>query len=115
MKSGKIWGETSPLLQNPIVELHRISVKAGFQCSNHIHSHKWNGFYVVSGVLEIHVEKNDYSLTDVTVLRAGEFTTVPPKESHYFRCVEDCVALEIYYPELLSEDIQRSDVGGAVQ
>jgi mannose-6-phosphate isomerase-like protein (cupin superfamily) len=112
--NGKVWGDTSVLIQNPVVELHKINTKAGFRCSEHKHAHKWNGFYVISGVLEIHVRKNDYALTDITTLRAGDFTTVRPGEYHWFKCVEDCVALELYYPELLSEDIQRKDHGGAV-
>jgi hypothetical protein len=63
-------------------------------------------------VLEIHVAKNNYDLIDVTTLRAGDFTTVRPGEFHWFNCVEDCVALEVYYPEALSEDIVRRSVGG---
>jgi mannose-6-phosphate isomerase-like protein (cupin superfamily) len=109
---GKVWGDTSVLIQNSLVELHKINIKAGYRCSEHKHVHKWNGFYVISGVLEIHVSKNDYKLTDITVLRAGDFTTVRPGEFHKFVCVEDCVALELYYPEALSEDIIRKDHGG---
>jgi len=63
-------------------------------------------------VLEIHVAKNNYDLIDVTTLRAGDFTTVRPGEFHWFNCVEDCSALELYYPEALSEDIVRRSVGG---
>lgn len=111
MKYGKIWGETCPIIQNPVVEFHRISVKSGYRCSQHKHAHKWNGFFVEKGILEIYVKKANYELTDVTVLKEGEFTTVPPGEVHFFKCVEDCIAFEIYYPELLSEDIQRIDVG----
>jgi len=110
--TGKVWGDTSVIIQNPIVELHKINIKAGFKCSEHKHEHKWNGFYVVSGTLEIHVRKNNYELTDVTTLRAGDFTTVSPGEYHWFTCIDDCVALELYYPELLSEDIVRKSVGG---
>ena len=110
--TGKVWGDTSVLIQNSNVELHKINVKAGFRCSEHKHEHKWNGFYVISGVLEIHVAKNDYNLTDVTTLRAGDFTSVRPGEFHWFNCIEDCVALEVYYPEALSEDIVRRSVGG---
>jgi len=110
--TGKVWGDTSVLIQNSNVELHKINVKAGFRCSEHKHEHKWNGFYVISGVLEIHVAKNDYDLTDVTTLRAGDFTSVRPGEFHWFNCVEDCIALEVYYPEALSEDIVRRSVGG---
>ena len=111
-KAGKIWGETQAILQNPVVEFHRISVRPGFRCSLHKHAHKWNGFYVEQGVLEIHVKKNDYDLTDVTVLRAGDFAAVKPGEYHFFQCKEECLAFEIYWPELLSEDIQRETVGG---
>lgn len=112
--NGKVWGTTTALVQNSVSELHKITAKAGFRCSEHKHAHKWNGFYVISGVLEIHVRKNDYALTDVTTLRAGDFTTVRPGEYHWFYCTEDCVALELYYPEMLSEDIQRKDHGGPV-
>ena len=110
--TGKIWGDTSAIIQNALVELHKINVKAGFRCSEHLHEHKWNGFYVESGVLEIHVRKNNYELTDVTVLRAGDFTSVRPGEYHFFVCTETCSALELYWPELLSEDIKRKNTGG---
>ena len=110
--TGKVWGDTSVLIQTPLTELHKINIKAGYRCSEHKHEHKWNGFYVISGVLEIHVAKNNYDLTDVTTLRAGDFTTVRPGEFHWFNCVEDCAALELYYPEALSEDIVRRSVGG---
>jgi mannose-6-phosphate isomerase-like protein (cupin superfamily) len=112
--TGKVWGDTSVLIQNSNVELHKINVKAGFRCSEHKHEHKWNGFYVISGTLEIHVRKNDYDLVDVTTLRAGDFTSVRPGEFHWFQCIEDCSALELYYPEALSEDIVRRSVGGKV-
>jgi len=110
--TGKVWGDTSAIIQTPLVELHRINIKAGYKCSEHKHEHKWNGFYVISGTLEIHVRKNNYDLTDVTVLRAGDFTTVRPGEYHWFSSITDCVALELYYPETLSEDIVRKSVGG---
>jgi hypothetical protein len=110
--TGKVWGDTSVIIQNPLVELHKINIKADYKCSEHKHEHKWNGFYVVSGTLEIHVRKNNYQLTDVTTLRAGDFTTVRPGEYHWFSSITDCVALELYYPELLSEDIVRKSVGG---
>ena len=113
IKSGKVWGETCAIMQNPLVEFHRITVNAGSRCSTHKHAHKWNGFYVESGILEIHVRKSDYDLTDVTILKAGDFCQVKPGEYHWFVCAESCVAFEIYWPEALSDDIQRLDVGRA--
>ena len=114
VKSGKVWGQTEAILQTPVVEFHRIIVKKGYRCSTHKHLHKWNGFFVEEGELEIHVMKSDYDLTDITTLKAGEFGTVKPGEFHYFVCRKDAIAFEIYYPELLSEDIERQNVGGAV-
>jgi mannose-6-phosphate isomerase-like protein (cupin superfamily) len=75
LKAGKVWGVTEALLQNPVVEFHRIEVNKGGECSTHKHAHKWNGFFVEEGELE------------------------------------NTIAFEIYWPELLSEDIQRKSVG----
>lgn len=111
---GKIWGTTQPILKTPLLEIHRITIKKGYRCSRHIHKHKWNGFYVESGILEIHSVKNKYKLTDVTRLVAGAFTAVPPNEEHFFLCVEDCMGIEFYWPEVLSDDIERLDVGQAM-
>ena len=121
-KQGKVWGETWSILQNPLVEFHRISIKAGYRCSTHTHLHKWNGFFVESGILEIHVIRRDYNprahpqsnhqtLTDITSMKAGDFNAVKPGLTHWFQCVENCIAFELYWPETLSEDIVREDVG----
>lgn len=111
MTTGKIWGKTEAVLQNPLVEFHRIDVKEGYRCSAHRHKHKWNLFYVVSGELAIHVMRESHP-DDITILKAGDHTAVAPGVYHEFRCWKDCVAFELYYPEALSEDIERLDVGG---
>ena len=111
MKAGKVWGVTESLLQNPVVEFHRIEVNKGGECSTHKHAHKWNGFFIQEGELEIHVIKNDYDLIDKTVLGPGDFMSVKPGEYHLFKANKDTIAFEIYWPELLSEDIQRKSVG----
>lgn len=112
MKYGKIWGETKPLLQTPFVEVHELRLKPGYHCSEHHHRHKWNAFYVVSGRLRIVVEKSGYDLIDATEIGPGEITTVCPGEVHQFDVIQESVALEIYYPEPLSEDIVRRNCGG---
>jgi mannose-6-phosphate isomerase-like protein (cupin superfamily) len=114
MKAGKVWGETESLLVTPLVEVHHIKVNQGGICSTHLHRFKWNMFYVISGHLDIEVRKSDYDLEDVTELKAGEWTTVPPGEFHRFRALEDTEALEIYYLEPISKDIVRENVGGLV-
>ena len=112
MINGKVWGNTRALLQNALVEFHRIEIKADGFCSLHKHQYKWNAFYVVSGELEIEVHKNDYNLIDRTILTPGDFMTVKPGEYHRFHAGPDTVAFELYWPELLSSDIVRRDVGG---
>ena len=110
---GKVWGTTQPIETNNQFEFHRIDIKAGFECSKHKHVHKFNGFYLVSGQLEIHVWKNDYDLVDVTVLNAGDYTKVSPGEFHKFVCKEDSVCFETYWVEFNHNDIVRESVGGA--
>ena len=114
LRSGKVWGESCPIIQTPLVEFHRITVNAGYRCSTHKHEYKWNGFYVESGILNIHVKKDDYDLTDITTLNPGDFCKVKPGEYHWFECIEKCIAFELYWPEILSEDIKRLDVGRAL-
>ena len=72
-------------------------------------------FFVLKGKLIIDVHKNNYDLIDRTVLHTNESTTVPPNEKHMFITEElETEALEVYYPEMLSEDIIRSSVGSTL-
>ena len=66
---------------------------------------------IEEGEMEIHVYKNDYELVDKTILYSGDFMAVKPGEYHLFKANKDTIAFEIYWPELLSEDIQRRSVG----
>jgi len=114
MKIGKIWGNTEPLLITPTIEVHRIRVNPKMKCSIHKHEHKWNMFYCLNGVMEIHVRKNEYDLVDVTSLNTGEYTSVKPGEYHWFETkLLGAEVLEIYYLEPITEDIIRETVGGA--
>lgn len=112
MIAGKIWGQTEQLEANNFFEFHRLEIKEGFECSKHLHKHKWNGFYVENGILEIHVWKKDYDLVDVTVLMAGDYTKVAPGEYHKFVCKEDAVCFELYWAQFEHNDIERESVGG---
>ena len=67
---------------------------------------------MISGELEIQIHKRDYPLVDKTLLGPREWTTVKPGEFHSFQAKEDTMALELYYPEPLSDDIVRKTVGG---
>ena len=109
---GKVWGETQPVFELNNVEIHRITIMAGGYCSKHKHAAKYNRFCLISGLLDVEVWKNDYSLVDRTQLQQGESMTVPPGEFHRFRAIEPCDCLEIYWVEIRDDDIQREEVGG---
>ena len=111
-KQGKIWGSTQPLFNKNNVEIHRIETKKGGYCSKHKHTYKYNCFYMESGEIKI-TAWNDYDLVDVTLLKAGEATTVPPGEYHMFECVKAAVCYEIYWVEISSTDIVRENHGGS--
>jgi len=114
MKQGKVWGMTEALLVTPMIEVHKIVIHSDAYCSMHKHEFKWNMFYLLYGELEIHVRKNDYDLTDMTMLQnPGDFTCVAPNEYHRFNTNHlPAAALEIYYLESISKDIIRETVGG---
>lgn len=115
MISGKIWGDTSSILENEFVQLHRINVSRGGVCSKHSHTHRYNGFLCITGRIIIRVWKNAPNYPgepDVTVLTDGEFTAVPPGELHQFEALEETDMLEIYWPASLeSADIAREAPG----
>lgn len=111
--AGKTWGNTRTIFSNHVLELHRIEINKGGFCSKHKHNWKWNGFYVEQGELLIRVWKNDYDLTDETILRPGDFTQVKPGEFHQFEAIKETVAFELYFAEFNHGDIVRETVGGS--
>jgi len=111
MKAGKVWGETSLVHANGVLEFHRIEVDAGGECSKHKHQFKWNGFFVESGCLEILVWQNDYDLVDKTILYGGDFMQVKPGVFHSFEAKENTIAFELYWAEFDHNDIIRESVG----
>ena len=112
MKQGKIWGETKLVHLVPgVLEFHRIEAVKGGVCSKHAHQSKTNGFFVESGKLLIREWQQRYDLVDETILGPGDYCTVPPGIFHQFEVLEDVVAFELYYAELLGDDIVRESVG----
>lgn len=114
MKRGKVWGETTTVVDSPFVHMERISILPHSRCSVHEHKFRPNGFHVFKGQLTIVVKKNDYDLTDRTVLNPGETTMVDPTELHSFETgKQGCEAIEWYTPQPLDRgDIRRVEVGG---
>lgn len=111
---GKVWGTTQCLFNHNNVECHRMTIKNGHCSSWHVHHARSNAFYLESGLLLIEVKKNDYDLTDRTLLHPGQQTEVPPGEYHRFVALDHCVALEWYWTTLRRGDIERKDHGHAM-
>lgn len=110
-KWGKVWGLTSLIEANGVLEFHRIEMNTFGTCSKHLHEYKWNGFYVESGKMLVRVWQKDYDLIDETILEAGEYTKVKPGVYHQFECLKSGVAFELYWAEFSHSDIVRKDVG----
>jgi mannose-6-phosphate isomerase-like protein (cupin superfamily) len=111
MLSGKVWGRSKLLRCSAAFELHQIDVYTGGYCSKHKHETKWNGFFILSGQLEVSVWQPS-GLVDVTTLVAGDYTEVAPGLFHRFHAVEFTVALETYWSEIKRNDIVRETQGG---
>ena len=116
MKAGKIWGQTELIHANGVLEFHRIEFKAGYKCSEHTHKHKWNGFFVESGMMLVRVWQDDdqEGLVDETILYPGDFTQVKPGKIHQFEGIDDGVAFELYWAEFNHNDIERETQGKKV-
>lgn len=110
--SGKVWGQTSKIFSKNNVEVYRIEGKRGGTSSMHRHTSKISQFFVEEGSIAVLIEKNDYDLTDRTVLSKGQSTIVKPNEYHKFEILEDnTVCYEFYWVELDGDDIERRDCG----
>jgi len=110
-KNGKVWGTTSKIFEKNNVSIHRIEIiKNGF-CSRHKHKYKYNTFYVESGIIKIQIFRSN-NIIDETILKSGDRSDIPPDVEHKFIGLENSIVYEIYYVELIDEDIERVDCGG---
>lgn len=110
--SGKVWGKTEEVFKNASLEFHRIAFKGGYQCSEHRHQTKSNGFFVESGKMMVRCWNGD--LIDETILGPGDFTQVKAGVYHQFVGLEDGIAFELYWAEFSHDDIERRTTGGEV-
>lgn len=106
----KLWGTTTLLLRTPFIEVHRLSINPMSWCSEHLHTSKWNAFYVESGTLLLETFTPEHVQSR---MQPGSFATIPPGHAHQFRTGKERVTcLEIYYPAEVGEDIVRQTAGG---
>lgn len=111
MRQGKEWGYTTEFFRNAMVSVHHLEINKGGYCSEHIHKHKYNLFYVISGRLKITIwRENDAE--DITVLTAGQASAVSPGFYHKFEALERTECIEVYQVLLIEPDIKRRTQGG---
>ena len=95
MRQGKNWGYTTEIFRNAMVSAHHLEINEGGYCSEHCHEHKYNLFYVLTGVLELTIWRNGKT-PDVTVIEAGQTTAIPPGFYHKFKAKTECQCIEVY-------------------
>lgn len=110
MRQGKIWGYTTEISRNATVSIHHLEIKRDGFCSEHRHEHKYNLFYVISGVLELTIWRGKEK--DITIVNAGQSTKIPPGFWHKFKGITPVECIEIYEVLLIGEDIERRTEGG---
>jgi len=111
LRQGKDWGYTTEFFRNAMVSAYHLEINKGEYCSEHIHRHKYNLFYVISGKLKITIwREND--VEDVTILTAGQVSAVSPGFYHKFEGLEKTECIEIYQVLLVEPDIKRRTQGG---
>lgn len=106
-----MWGSTSLLHRTPSLEIHLLEIEKGGYCSQHRHSRKTNKFVVLIGRLEILTWPGPGE-PDKTTLHSDMQTEIPAGTWHQFRATEKTLALEIYEPLPVDEDIERRTTGG---
>jgi len=111
MKEGKIWRETTDLVETPFFSIHHLKIDAGGFCSEHRHDAKKNIFFVLAGCLRIRIWREG-GLVDEIDLLPGQETEIPPGVYHQFKAIEATLAIEVCEVELRPGDIERRTQGG---
>ena len=96
----KPWGQVAHLVGGSSREhLDQLEIRAGGQCSRHLHRHKINEFRVTRGVLTVTLfdAGGQRVLSHHPLHPASPPFVVPPGQVHQFHALEACACLEIYY------------------
>jgi quercetin dioxygenase-like cupin family protein len=76
--------------------MHEIQFKEGGVCSEHLHAHRYNAFYVISGCLRLRVWNNE-ERPDIIDLMPTQTAIVPPGVYHQFEAITAGRAIEVYW------------------
>lgn len=111
----KVWGLTRLVYRTHDASLHHASIKAGGYSSQHYHAFCVNRFYVLGGILNVHIYATDGTTLRTLQLTRGQTCEVPAGMLHRFHAVTPVELLEIYtpaFPPTLLWSIDRRDEGG---
>lgn len=121
--SRKVWGLVCHCFFSHDVAMSILKVDSGFRCSRHLHKHRANTFWLISGVVdvwewvdEMDVRRNPNQPVYVHRMKFSDpHVTVNAGRPHMFRVIESGTVVEIYTPDggpVDIEDITRFDEGG---
>ena len=116
----KVWGKVAHIFDlNSSVSL--LVVNKGFCSSIHKHEHRWNHFFIISGILKINFFRWVGDLIEPwynRVILTGESIKVRPGVVHQFEVVESGRVVEAYWTtdgtEVNLDDIVRYSQGGPI-
>lgn len=130
----KCWGQVWHRFYDHITNESLLEVRQGWQCSIHLHEHRYNAFISTTATIGIEVwdqkhnvellllSKNQVNLSliippdHITYLRPGQFYVVAPNIFHRFYVIESGQLIEIYWTANQHKcslgDIIRIEEGG---
>ena len=97
----KCWGANTEIFRNDSVSVNFLNLVKGGVCSWHLHQHKYNTFYLISGKVVIRTELGE------TVLNPGNSILVSAPMKHQFEALEDSGLIEIMWVSYDQRDIVR--------
>lgn len=101
----KPWGTTTRLLFDENIQVEKIVAHAGGYSSPHLHRHKWNQFWLISGCLLIRcfsrpvVGSGLVHSFELILDQSRRTIFIPAEMIHQFEALEDSVAYEVYGAE----------------
>ena len=105
----RIYRINTPVVMEDGLHLHRITFEAGGVCSEHLHEHRWNLFYVISGSMLIRTWDAEFGIFE-WVLRAHDCFVVPCGVKHQFEGLHSGVALEVYWHDSNGDEVNAHDI-----
>lgn len=116
----KVWGKVFHIFDE-ITAVSLLEVKSGFCCSIHKHEHRWNHFFVISGVLKVNFFRKSGDSFEPwynRILLTGESIKVSPGTIHQFEVLGSGRIVEAYWTtdgtEVNLDDIVRYSQGGPI-